>query len=132
MKLWTIRTDDNSGDELKIYTNEKEADAAALGWCKAHWYHDDPCPDDWQEAYNRIGDCQDFMWYEQHEIDISAAVATIISSARAQIGELLEEISQMRGMFDDADGRTQQAIDDAEAWPPAELTAAIAGGVPDA
>lgn len=128
MKIWTIRTDDNSGDALKIFTNEDEADAAVLAWCKAHWFHDDPCPEDWQEAHPRIADCEDFMWYEEHEIDISTEVSAIISSARAQIGELIEEISQMKGMFDDADGRTQQAIEDAEAWPPADLTAKSIGG----
>ena len=127
MKLWTIRTDDNTGDNLKIFTDEGAADAAALAWCKAHWFHDTPCPDDWQSAYERLGDCQDFMWYEEHVIDINAVLEPIIASAQAQIGDLLTQIYQMKDLFDDADGSIQQAIEEAEAWPAEELTASEKG-----
>ncbi len=117
MKLWTIRTDGSSGDTLAIYTDEKQADAAALAWCKAHWFKDQPCPDDWQQAYAQIGDCEDFMWYEEHEIDDTDAIAQLTKSAQAQLADLLHQVYQMQGIFNDDDGSIKRAVEAAEAWP---------------
>lgn len=117
MKIWTIRTDDNCGDELTVFTNEKLADAAALEWCKAHWFKEEPCPNDWQSAYGQIGDSDDFMSYEEHQIENTDAVQAVVRSAKAQLNDLLEQISQMRGLFSDDDGCIQQAVEAAEVWP---------------
>ena len=117
MHIWTIRTDDNTGDNLTLFTDDATADAAALAWCKAHWFNDTPCPDDWAEAHAQLGDCESFMWYHRHEIDDTDAINAVIASAQAQLADLLEQVTQMRGMFSDEDGRIQRAIDDAEAWP---------------
>jgi hypothetical protein len=39
-----------------------------------------------------------------------------IAEAQAVIGQLVLQVEQMRGMFDDSDGTIQAALDDAEAW----------------
>ncbi|MFG5379615.1 hypothetical protein [Yoonia sp. R2-816] len=124
MKIWTIRTDDNCSDQLTVFTYEVAADQAALTWCQAHWLKEEPCPDDWQSAYDQIGDCEDFMSCDEHELDDTNAIQTVIISAKAQLNDLIEQITQMRVMFRDDDGRIQQAIDDAESWPKVSETAA--------
>ena len=40
----------------------------------------------------------------------------VVKSAQAQIGDLIHHMEQMKGMFSDADGAIQKAIDDARAW----------------
>ena len=117
MKLWTIHTDDNTGDTVTVYTDEAVADAAALAWCKAHWFKDRPCPEDWQSAYNQIGDCEAFMSYEAHEIDVTGPLDALTRSAKAQLADLLDQVYQMQGLFRDEDGSIRRAIAAAEAWP---------------
>lgn len=41
----------------------------------------------------------------------------LIRSAKAQIGDLIDQINQMKGMFPDDDKAIENAIADAEAWP---------------
>lgn len=117
MNIWTIRTDDNCGDQLTVFTDEQLADEAALEWCKRHWFGEQPCPEDWTVAYETIRDGEHFIWFEEHQIDAADAVQAVITSAQAQLNDLLEQISQMRGMFSDDDGCIQSAVEAAEAWP---------------
>jgi hypothetical protein len=48
--------------------------------------------------------------------DATPAPDPRITEAKAVIGQLVLQVEQMRGMFDDSDGTIQAALDDAEAW----------------
>lgn len=50
-------------------------------------------------------------WYTLEELPIPRGVS---SPFIAQMGDLMEQIHQMKGMFSDDDGRIQEALDDAE------------------
>lgn len=116
MKIYTVTTDDNCGTEVRVFTDEAKADEYALNWCRKQWWDDfGAMPKEFSKAMQtlRAHDCGEFIWYEAHEIDD----APIIRSAQAQLGDLLEQVYQMKGLFSDEDGRIQQAIEDAEAWP---------------
>ena len=117
MRIWTVITDDCNGTTARVFANEEAADAAALDWCKQDWPFDTPCPEDWREAYTVLEDFDDTRWVEEHDLLDTAAIAAVRTSARAQLDHLLEQIHQMKGMFDDADGAIASAIADAEAWP---------------
>ena len=57
------------------------------------------------------------LLFEEHDVDDSPAVKAVVLSAQAQLEDLLGQVYQMEGMFDDDDGEIERAIEDAEAWP---------------
>lgn len=52
--------------------------------------------------------------YDEARADENEAKAAAYNDMRAALGELLEQVYQMQGMFDDDDGAIAAAIDDAE------------------
>ena len=117
MKIWTVITDDCNGTTARVFATSDEADAAALAWCKDDWPLSTPCPEDWREAYKSLEDFDDAIWVEEHDLPATAAIAAVRTSARAQLDHLIEQIHQMKGLFDDPDRAIARAIADAEAWP---------------
>ncbi|MFG5379651.1 hypothetical protein [Yoonia sp. R2-816] len=117
MKIWIFITDDSNGIQARPFATEDAAEAAALAWCKRHWPSDARCPDDWMVAYQEFECSNDAMWIEQHDVPNTEAIIAIQASARAQIDDLLVQVYQMKGLFDDADGSIARAIADAEVWP---------------
>lgn len=117
MKLWIVITDDSNGIRARPFTTEAAADAAALAWCKEDWPLQQPCPDNWRDAFKALRDFDDAIWMEEHEIDTSPAVEPLLKSAKAQLANLLHQVYQMQGIFNDDDGSIQRAVEAAEAWP---------------
>ena len=108
-------TDDANGSNVQVFTNENDADQAAWIWIRENWSNlDGPIPDDLIEALNvqAENDPEYFIWYETHTVDDSP----VIRSAKAQLGDLVHHMEQMKGLFSDSDGAIQTAIDDAMAW----------------
>jgi len=123
--VYTVTTDDQDGVQSWVFTSMVEAEDAAETWCRKRWSLDwGEFPDHWTDAYaNNIEDGDDTIMYEPHIIQLGGVAAEIVKSAKAQMNDLIEQIDQMRGLFPDDDGRIQQAIDDAEAWPNLSLNA---------
>ena len=117
MKIWTVITDDCNGTTTQVFANAEAADTAAHAWCKEDWPFETPCPEDWREAYKALGDGDDFLWVEEHNLPDAELLIALQRSARAQLDDLLAQVHQMMGMFDDADGAIARAVADAEAWP---------------
>ncbi len=117
MNIWIVITDDSNGIRARPFTSEAAADAAALTWCAGDWTGPEPCPDNWRDAYAALGDFDDAIWIEKHEIDDTTAMAELTKSAKAQLADLLHQVYQMQGIFNDDDGSIQRAVEAAEAWP---------------
>ena len=112
MKIWTVTTDDNCGHQCDVYATESEADAAAWVWIKDKWGSEDgPIPENIEDALDQIGQHEDFIFYEEHEIpDVE-----MIRSAKAQMSDLIDQIEQMKGMFSDDDSQIKQST--TRFWP---------------
>jgi len=123
--LYTVTTDDADGTQSYVFVSSADAEEMADKWCRKRWDDDwGAFPDYWSEAYaSHIEHGEDCIHVEGHILQLGGLAREIITSAKAQMGDLLEQIDQMHGMFDDADGRIQQAIDDATAWPHVPETA---------
>ena len=117
MNIWIVITDDCNGIRARPFTTEAGADAAALTWCAEDWSEPAPCPDTWREAYKALGDFDDAIWIEKHEIEDTIALDELKRSAKAQLAQLLHQVYQMQGIFNDDDGSIQRAVEAAEAWP---------------
>ena len=117
MSIWIVITDASNGIRARPFTTEAGADAAALAWCAEDWSGPAPCPDSWRDAYKALGDFDDAIWIEKHAIDATNALADLTKSAKAQLADLLHQVYQMQGIFNDEDGSIQRAVDAAEAWP---------------
>lgn len=118
MQIYTVIMDDNSGHNVQVFTDKAKADEACFAHIKANWTEefDGPMPATFDEAYDKWTEMdheQTYLYYETHSVDD----APIIRSAKAQLGDLIEQINQMSGMFDDDDGAIENAVTDAEAWP---------------
>lgn len=117
MYIWIVITDDCNGIRARPFTTEDQADAAALAWCAEDWQGPAPCPDNWRDAYKVLGDFDDAIWIEKHAIEDTTAIAELTRSAKAQLADLLHQVYQMQGIFNDEDGSIQRAVEAAEAWP---------------
>ncbi|WP_108816700.1 hypothetical protein [Loktanella sp. Alg231-35] len=116
MNIWIVITDDCNGIRARPFTTGDQADAAALAWCAEDWQGPAPCPDNWREAYRALGDVDDAIWIEKHAVDVTNALADLTKSAKAQLADLLHQVYQMQGIFNDEDGSIQRAVEAAEAW----------------
>ncbi len=117
MNIWIVVTDDSNGIRARPFSTEAAADAAALAWCREIWTSPQQCPDNWRDAYIALRDFDDAIWIKESEIDTSPAVEELLKSAKAQLGNLLHQVYQMQGIFNDDDGSIQRAVEAAEAWP---------------
>lgn len=118
MKIWTLHIDtENAGTNLAIYANEAEAQGAyleAVRMCWARYLGENapPMPDDPQEAYDRLYNMVGFadqVALQEHITPLPDAQAL-----RAALGQLLDQVHQMQGLFDDEDGAIARAVADAE------------------
>jgi len=123
--LYTVTTDDADGTQSYVFVSSVEAEDMADKWCRKRWDDDwGTFPDHWSEAYaSHIEHGNDCIQVEGHIVQLDGLAKEIIMSAKAQMGDLMEQIDQMRVLFPDDDGRIQQAIDDATAWPHVSDTA---------
>jgi len=110
MKIFTVITDDNCGTNLSLFTSEQKADAHAMTWLKSQWWTEchGKMPEDCAEALEAYGaqDNENYIHYETHAVE---------NEASAALGQLLEQVYQMQGMFRDEDGAIARAVEDAEA-----------------
>ncbi|KJZ17911.1 hypothetical protein [Loktanella sp. S4079] len=123
MKIWIVITDDSNGIQARPFSTEAAADAAAHAWCAAEWLGPEPCPVNWRDAYKALGDFNDTIWIVENEIDATPAVEGLLHSAKAQLANLLHQVYQMQGVFNDEDGSIQRAVEEAEQWPALSTTA---------
>ena len=114
MKIWTVTTDGNCGHECNVYTEASKAESDVWDYLNDDFDDEENViADNLSDALEYFHEGEGFIFYEVHEIPDTP----IIASAKAQMADLIHQIEQMKGMFSDDDGRIQQAIDDAEAWP---------------
>ena len=113
MKLWTLTTNDADGVNTRIFVTKEGADAAFGETVERFWREfigaDEPCPEDREDALSQLVDMVGFMdgvRLDEHEL--------AIADHKAILGQLLEQVYQMQGMFPDEDGAIARAVADAE------------------
>ena len=113
MKIWTITTDTESDSiQTAVHVSEESAKAmfarmVAASW--ESWFGDDDMPADTAEAYKELLEEPGFfdtITLQEHEVGADPC--------RAALGQLLDQVYQMQGMFDDEDGAIERAVKDAE------------------
>lgn len=123
MKLWTITTQGDDGTKTAVHTSEAQAVAQWARIVAASWVSvmgDKPMPDNTRAAYEILTDTAGFVDFVQ----IESHTVTDSDECRAALGQLLEQVYQMHGLFPDDDGAIQRAVEDAEAAleePPAKF-----------
>lgn len=120
MKIYSVTyNDDNGSPSCDVFMSQAEADSAAKEWVEAYKvvYPQIDYDQEWEEVLEDLVEEAGFIdsiTLQVHEISDSE----IVASAKAQLGDLLDQVYQMQGMFPNDDA-LERAIADAEAWPDA-------------
>ncbi len=113
MRVYLLSTDDNDGMTLDAFLTKSAQDTALLKWCKKHWDEDHgPMPDNAKDAHEIIFEYGDWVYASTEVVDLPEDPR--LTEAKAQISALLEQISQMSGLFDDDDGVIAETVAGAE------------------
>lgn len=116
MKIWIATMDDDNGSDSKLLFSAAEANEFARDWVR-HYVstgtREDITAENWPTFYDRLQDRPGFMDH-LHVEDYDLLDHPVMAEVRGVIDGLMTQIDQMRGMFDDADGTIQAAVDDAD------------------
>ena len=140
--IWVLAKDGRDGTEALAFNTEEEMYDHIWDECVQLWDYDSDKYEDSDEAkaaYRKevnddYGQAMDDGYWESmltisiDRYDVNTPDHSgLLRDASAEIGNLLEQISQMQGMFSDEDGAIQRAVDGAEETM-VRLRAAAKGG----
>lgn len=118
IKVYTVIEGTSSyGDICHVFGSEEAQDNWFAAWIDENfndWLPDEKQPEDPWDAWERM---RDQGYCETMEFDFTYVSIPMPPQARelkAALGQLLEQVYQMQGLFDDEDNTIQNAINDAE------------------
>ena len=116
--IWIVTTDDDNGTvHYGPYYSKKDADDHATRYCAEQWKRSlmaEDMPDDWQEAYDILMDRSGTSYISVEWFPVLTEAERRVQDLRGAVENLLTQVQQMEGMFDDADGAIANAVQDAE------------------